>query len=126
MTTTTQATTTNATTSHSRTQSVEEAACYYGAPDGLMLNNTMDSFSSSHPAPVWVDEKEVKKEAEQEEMMTTALLLNGALGDMVAVSTPARGCGGRLRARILIMISTCGGRMISTCGGRWTRTMSRR
>jgi hypothetical protein len=80
--------TTITTTSHSRTQSVEEAAYYYGALDGLMLNdNTMDSFSSSHPAPVSVDEKE----AEEEEMMTTALLLDGALGDMVAVSTPRTG-----------------------------------
>jgi hypothetical protein len=70
-------TTTTTTTSHSRTQSVEEAAYYYGALDGLMLNkSTMD-------APVSVDEKE--------EMMTTALLLDAALGDMVAVSTPRTG-----------------------------------
>jgi hypothetical protein len=43
----------------------------------------MDSFFSSHPAPVSVDEKE--------EMITTVLLLDGALGDTVAVSTPSTG-----------------------------------
>jgi hypothetical protein len=76
----------------------------------MLNNNTMD-------APVSMDEKE--------EMMTTAFLLDGALGDMVAVSTPRTGLDSAgeervLRARSLIRM------MISTCGGRRMRTMSRR
>jgi hypothetical protein len=79
----------------------------------MLDNSTME-------APGSVDEKE--------DMTTTALLLDAALGDMVAVSTPRtgldsageEGCGGRLRARSLVRS------MISTCGGRLTRTMSRR
>jgi hypothetical protein len=89
ITTTTAAAATDTTTGHSRTQSVEEAA-YYGALYGLMLN--MDSSQPllpPHPAPVLVDEE--VKEAEEEEMMTIALLLDGALCDMVTVSTPRTG-----------------------------------
>ena len=81
--------------SSSRTQAVEEeAAYYYGALYGLMHN--MDSPLlplRRQPALSLVSADATKKETE-EEMTTALLLLDGALCDMVAVSTPrtARRC----------------------------------
>jgi hypothetical protein len=82
-------TTTATNTSHSHTQWAEdEAAYYYGTLNGLMLNMDLQPLPP-HPALVSADEV---KEAEEE--MTTALLFDGTLGDMVAVSTPRTACAG--------------------------------
>jgi hypothetical protein len=68
--------TTTATTSHSRTQSVEEETAAHYCYSTMMMD-------SARPASSSVDE-----------MMTTVLLFDGALGDMVAVSTPRTAADG--------------------------------
>jgi hypothetical protein len=82
-------TTSTAAASHSRTQSVEEeAAAYYYST--MMMMDTTTTPRSSRTA----SQASSRPSVDELMTMTTARLLDGVLGDMVAVSTPRTAAGG--------------------------------